>query len=770
MRGGQEWGFQEAVRLDKMTMLIGKARTFPARGLGVVFCLFLFFLLSLPGAAGAYQVVHEKITVEPVAAGVKLEKFMQQTNEGPLKIYVLHVDLTNPYVKIDVLVGADNKSFGQVIPVLEMARRSQAVAALNGDFFHLKEGRHPLGFTVKQGRVLTSPMLRDDFYAFALTEDLRPHVEVFSFRGVVEAENGATFYLAGINKPRYTVKEKGVGEISDKDRLYLYDSAWGPVSRGTQADLSGWVEVVVDQGFVQEVRVDQAGAAIPEKGFVLAGHGPAAQFLLENCKPETRVSVSYSYTPLEGKVQTAVGGQALLVENGQRVPFFSQNIKGKFARSAVGFSRDGRKLYLVGVEGGKESRGMFQEELADFLIERLGIWRALNLDGGGSTSLAARPLGEELPLLLNNPAQGLPRPVPNALTVFTTAPPGQLRGLVIQGPGEVLAGLSYSFAVRGYDEYYNPYSVVQDRVSWSVRQGSGFFEGNRYKAEKGGSVVLEAAYGGFQQEFTVRVVGPADLAVLEVIPGEIKLDLGEEASLRVRVRGKDGRVWEVPFQEVRWELSGPIGQLQDGKFRAGAEDIKGEIKAHFLGFTVEIPVTVGVPLPSDVRDHWAKAPVKELLVRGVVRGYPDGTFRPEQAVTRAELVTILARVLNWTVSGEVDLPFKDETPSWALSSLAAAWSRGVIGGYPDATFRPDRAVSRAEMAVLITRALELPGARDPVAFRDAGQIPGWAQEAVQRAAAAGIVQGSGGYFRPLAIATRAETAALIYQSLLYSKL
>ncbi|NPV29209.1 MAG: hypothetical protein HPY58_06005 [Firmicutes bacterium] len=745
--------------------------------------------------------LREEVAAEPVAAGVTLQKFIQETDEGPLKIYALSVDLTNPYVKVDVLVGADNQTFGAASPVLEKARRSGAVAALNGDFFHLKEGKHPLGLTVKEGEVLTSPLLRDDFYAFALTRDLVPLIELFRFEGFVRAvppvgagsatQNGtapdaaagssgarddgagaapspAVFPLAGVNKPRYSVSAGGGAEVSHRGRLHLYNSRWGALSPGAQSDLPGWVEVVVEDGIVREVREDQPPVAIPERGFVLVGHGAAADFLRAACVPGAHVSVEYRVAPGGEELQTAVGGKNLLVERGEPLAAFSKELEGKFARSAVGFSRDGKRLYLVAVEGGKESRGMYQRELAEFLANRLGLWRALNLDGGGSTSLAVRPLGEELPVLVNRPAQGTPRPVPNALGIFSTAPRGRLAGLVIRGPREVLAGLDCSFEVRGYDEYYNPYPVEAGQVRWSVREGSGAFEGNRFRGLEGGTVIIEAAFQGIRQEHRVRVIGPADLEGLEVAPGVVRLNPGEEVSLQAQVRGKDGRVWPLPAGSVSWEVEGQIGSVRDGKFSAGSADAAGKIRGSFLGFTVEIPVTVGIPLPPDVAGHWARLPVRELIARDVVRGYPDGTFRPERAVTRAEFVTVLARALGWSVSGEVSLPFRDEIPGWALPYLKAAWSRGVIGGYPDGTFRPDRAISRAELAVLITRALRLPEACGQAAFKDAHQIPPWAQEAVQRAAAAGIMRGSGGCFRPGAPATRAEVAALVYQSLLYS--
>lgn len=411
---------------------------------------------------------------------------------------------------------------------------------------------------------------------------------------------------------------------------------------------------------------------------------------------------------------------------------------------------------------------MYQSELASFLVDRLGVWKALNLDGGGSTTLAVRPLGEEKPVLVNKPSQGSQRAVPTALAVFSTAPPGKLKGLILQGPQEVLAGLSYSFDVKGYDEYFNPYTIVKSGVNWSVIEGEASIKEGKFRASEGGTCIIEAAYEGVRQQRQVRVLGTKDFASLDVTPSEIKINPGEKVALSVNVQGKDGRTWNLPYGEVSWEIEGDVGTVEKGVFAASSKDASGKIRVRFLGLIREVPVTVGNPLPQDVRDHWSATAVKELISRGIVKGYPDGTFRPDRPVTRAEFVTILAKALGWQANGEVNLPFKDSIPQWALPSLKAAWSRGVAGGYPDGTFKPDRFISRAELAVLIDRALELSSGGAAVAFLDAGQIPSWARDAVQRAAGAGIMQGSGGMFRPGAMATRGEVAALIYRSLLYA--
>ena len=854
------------------------------------------FSFLMPRFALAFSVLEETVAEEQIAAGASLKRFFQKTGDGPLRIYVVTVDLRNPYLRVKTLVGNNNEDFSQAVTVREMAERSGAVAALNGDFFHVKEGKHPLGMTVRDAKLLSSPMQRNDCYSFALTQNGTPVIDLFRFSGEVIAPNGLSFHsLSGINKPSYFALRDGQAVDSDMHALHMYTPAWGPESRGSVSQSKDIVEMVVAEGKVTEIRQDMPPAAIPADGYILRGHGIAAAFLLDNFEVGDPVTVLYRLEPNDKEIVTAVGGQALLVANGRRVEPFSQNIKGRTARSAVGISRDGGTLHLVAVEQSGDSRGMSQEELADFMVERLGVWRALNLDGGGSTSLVARPLGDFQPILVNTPAKEAERKVPDALGVFSTAPPGRLAGLVVRGPKEVIAGLPYRYTVGAYDTYFNPYAINAGDVVWKLEQGSGVIEGGVLTAGTGGDVVVTADTGGVTGKLNVRALGPEDMAALEVSPGRVALEPGGQMKLNVQLRGKDGRIWPVPAQYISWESQEDVGEIREGVLCAATELTAGVVTANFLGLKASVPVEIAPPghqflwfgpegatvragkfdiriapgifadtvpvsagtysvpsdlppgytfldgialkavksqlpepsylvrwsseglessrvvfllrgtnttgawvpqptagsgtepvvgrvygfgevvvarckgeisEPADVGGHWSRDAVKALMARNIVHGFPDGTFRPEDAVTRAQFTAMLASALGWTAPEKAALPFHDTIPDWAAPGVRAAVSRGVVAGYPDGRFLPDKSITRAEMAAMIDRALKLPEGEN-ASYKDDSVIPRWAAPAVRRTAAAGLMRGSGGCFRPLAAATRGETAALIAKTISY---
>lgn len=109
----------------------------------------------------------------------------------------------------------------------------------------------------------------------------------------------------------------------------------------------------------------------------------------------------------------------------------------------------------------------------------------------------------------------------------------------------------------------------------------------------------------------------------------------------------------------------------------------------------------------DIKDHWAEREISLVVRHGLMEGYPDGTFSPNRAVTREEIAVILQRVLQYEytdVSKRKSFPdVSDER--WSYREIEALIENGILSGYPDGTFRPEQFISRGEMAHLLRKAL-----------------------------------------------------------------
>ncbi len=183
---------------------------------------------------------------------------------------------------------------------------------------------------------------------------------------------------------------------------------------------------------------------------------------------------------------------------------------------------------------------------------------------------------------------------------------------------------------------------------------------------------------------------------------------------------------------------------------------------------VIVPVVKAKPELKTFTDvlpgYWAKEPIEYLATLGILGGYPDGTFRPDNTLTRAELSAILVRARGVEPEKPLADPFPDLSRDyWAAGYVESAVAMKLVGGYPDGTFKPFNPVSRAEGVVIIARFAELPVSGDVVVspFPDL-PLNHWATPAVYTATEAGLLTYlSGKNFEPRKNLTRAEVAEIL---------
>jgi len=191
---------------------------------------------------------------------------------------------------------------------------------------------------------------------------------------------------------------------------------------------------------------------------------------------------------------------------------------------------------------------------------------------------------------------------------------------------------------------------------------------------------------------------------------------------------------------------------------------------HFTKFAVFAVDKKGEEAVSftDIAGHWAETAIKEAVASGIVKGYADDTFKPNKTVTRAEFSVMLMGALKADGEGAT-LAFKDnvQIAAWAKDAVAHAVKADIISGYPDGTFRPGANILRMEMVSMIASGAGL--TLDPNAstsFADNKDIPAWAKGAVKAVGDKGIIQGrTGNIFAPKATATRADAITVIMNML-----
>jgi len=184
---------------------------------------------------------------------------------------------------------------------------------------------------------------------------------------------------------------------------------------------------------------------------------------------------------------------------------------------------------------------------------------------------------------------------------------------------------------------------------------------------------------------------------------------------------------------------------------------------------------------DDMTKHWAKDAVNDMGSRMVVDGTGNGLYRPDREITRAEFAAIVVRGLGLKPENGAT-PFSDVKPSeWYGSAVHTAYAYGLISGLDDGTFRPNDKVTREQAMLILSKAMALTGLKEKLTpsaadaalrpFADASAVSGWAQSGVADNVQAGLVQGrNGSSLAPKGYLTRAEVAALIQRLLQKSDL
>lgn len=354
-------------------------------------------------------------TVDTIAHGVLHRRFL--ATEGPWAVNVLDVDREACWNAV-AAKGADG-AIGRY-KTSELVRQTvEAVGGVNADFFLYVPPGVPTGVHVSAGRLVTGPAGRP---AFAVLADGRPWIGTISVAGVARSAPDSIPIVAW-------------NRLS-ADGLAWFDRAFGE----TVDTLTGSIRVVLSgaAGRVQSIDTALAATQIPSSGGVLV-LGPRAssdtrRLFLLSARERGRFDVSIHLTPVTPR--EAVGGFPVLVRDSAEVAGLDSAGAATFApvrhpRTLVGIAARGRRLLLMTIDGRQPgySAGTTNRETARLALA-LGATEAINLDGGGSTTMVVERRGADSTFVevVNRPSDPAgERPVGNALLVAKDVKAGRCR-------------------------------------------------------------------------------------------------------------------------------------------------------------------------------------------------------------------------------------------------------------------------------------------------------------------------------------------------------
>jgi len=373
---------------------------------------------------GVEQVLDTLLPPRTLGPGVTQQDFTMTGAAGQVMGHLVQVELDNPAVSTDLLTAG---AVAARAPVARMADERGAVAGINGDFFDLGGTNAAAGPAVAGGRALKAAVPAGRRSAPALPAGTTAEA-VFGV-GITGAARVDRLVLdAQAVGPRRTVPVVGLNQFAiPVDGVGLFTPEWGTASRagatcGSNTSATAGCspatrEVVVRAGVVTEVRDNPGAGAIPLGTLVLVGRDAGAN-ALSDLRVGDPVVVSYRLVPEAGSdFRFAVGGTPILRDG---APYAGLDDRVRAPRSAAAVDVGGLRMYLVTVDGRQsDSIGATLSEFAT-LLDELAADDAVNLDGGGSSTLVYRRPGADRVSVVNDPSDSSPRAVPNGIGVFLT--------------------------------------------------------------------------------------------------------------------------------------------------------------------------------------------------------------------------------------------------------------------------------------------------------------------------------------------------------------
>jgi exopolysaccharide biosynthesis protein len=529
--------------------------------------LFIYFLsLNLVIFS---QSQFDTLSIKQVAKGVY--HYSIQEPNVPWTLNVLKIDLSETILKIEAGISRDKITGFEKTSAMSERYNSDGhhiVGAINGGFF---DGNgQDVGMQIREGEIITQ---NNHWSAIGFSSENEPFIEVLSLNSkLLLKDNSHVKNINGINKTRET------------NYLILYNSYFGNTSGTNQYGSEILIEPISKPKIndtikyvVVDKKSDQGSMALSKGKIVLSGHGTSKDFIDTSINIGDTISIIQTIAPAPEQVNTLLNGFPKIVKNGDNCAFScyaEEGGSGTFAsarhpRTAAGYSKDKQFLYFVVVDGRQPeiSKGMSLSELADFLVN-IGVYRAVNLDGGGSSAMVIRNK------IVNSPSDaGGERSVSNSLMLVSLDSAKEFSQINLNTEyAKVFSNNNYQFSASGSDEYFNPISINNSNIQYSLSHSFGAITNNGLftASAKLDSGYVLATYEGLIDSTFVLV---NSIVKLEINPKVALSDTTNEMQFKLKTYDINGWDKNLSYDNYKWtSTNSSVGIIDSlGKFTGLSE-------------------------------------------------------------------------------------------------------------------------------------------------------------------------------------------------------
>lgn len=539
-------------------------------------------------------VLYEKKDKQTIAQGLTYEKSTRMYSSGWMDVYVLTMDASEEDLALDVIEATDK--YGGKATVETLAKTNGVVAAVNGDFFGSGTIKSSMGQVAGEGGIVAA----QNYYNGSENRYAGFYIDKYGIPFVDYIKTTMSFYNTSNGSTELGAKNK----ITDFDKPVYFDRKAITSTSTIDAYFVKMTKIVVENGIITYISNPGETVDVPENGYIIVmsrasrekeigkysvgmkvGFTETNKFVFRGDKPVSDLSVG-----LSGGGEILRAGQ--VVSTGLIIGKNANN-----PRTMIGVNQDKSKIFLVCIDGRKNGKGATHAEAAAILKE-YGIYDAIHLDGGGSTTMAVQTKNSTQPQIVNVPSEGSQRAVANGVGIRVNGQagvPARLEPYVGETDESIMfkdfVGKIY---VNVYDGQLKPLEVDVDKLSFSCDLDGKWEDNSFIPAETGkGTVTVKYDIGTDEP-----LVGTVDInvlkgaAALRVGADSYSLGVGDSSVLTASLLNRDGYSLECDPDKITWTVSNEdVGHIEGDKFVADGE---GNCIVTGTGYDVSSSMTISV--------------------------------------------------------------------------------------------------------------------------------------------------------------------------------
>ncbi len=629
-------------------------------------------------AADAFVVDRDRERVAPGLVHTSLDTYDPL---GWVRADVLTADLRESGLDLQYLSSG---AVSEPTPLSQQVDRAGAVAGVNADFFDINDTGAPLGVGIDRDAGVVHGPATGQNATVSVDADGAAWIGSTFLEASVTLPSGAVVPVANLNSP--AIAADGIG---------VYTPLWGSDDRADVIDGDVPVrEVTVRDDVVTSADDAPGSGPIPAGAIIVLGVGAGADQLAEVAVgDEVAVDLDVRTEPLDPadtdrRPVVTAGGNTVLLDDGEPVPNDDPTLA---PRTAIGIDDDTDQLVMLTVDGRQaDSRGLSMSELAQMLVD-MGVEDALNLDGGGSSTMLAREAGEQ-PAVVNQPSDGAERDVPDGLG-WTVAPGGgRLTGLAVEPrtdadeSREVLAGLTRTVIARGHDETLAPVAThPRWRATGAAEVGAARGAAAVVTGIRPGPAHVEARDGRASGRLALHVLGRPVRIGTDVDRVSLP-DVDATGAFRVLGYDHDGFSTGVEPRDVRLRYDHSVVALEEDTdgfvVTPKVADGSTVVRVGVGRLVTRLGVTVGLKQQAvadlDAIDGWSSSTAPSVVTADIesADGH-DGT--PGIALNYSLTGSTATRAAYLDAPADLTLPGNPQRlTAWVNGDGQGGWVRAVV--------------------------------------------------------------------------------------------